>query len=132
MTEYNDRIRQIKVTDENDRSKRLEKRQMKMTDGNDRSIYIYIYIKKCRYTFLHIRSMESLIYAAGEPLSLIYPAAGEPVSLIYPAAGEPVSRNPAAGEPVSLTHVLPRSCQKISRAKHDCDFRMPNEDDKRK
>ena len=40
MTEYNDRMRQIKVTDENDRSKRLIKNQMKMTDGNDRSKHL--------------------------------------------------------------------------------------------
>ena len=100
------------MTDEG-RSKRLIKRQMKMTDGNDRSKRL---IKSVHALFFHIRSMESLIYPAagepvsliiclapGEPVSLVYPAAGEPVSLIYPAAGEPVSRiYPAAGEPDSL------------------------------
>ena len=60
MTEYTDRIRQIKVTDENDRSKRLIKRQMRMTVGNDRSICL----KSVDTLFLHIS-------AAGEPVSLI-------------------------------------------------------------
>ena len=93
MTEYNDRIRQIKVTDENGRSKGLIKLQMKMTDGNDRCGRLI----KCSttvgsYGWVHIRSMEFLIYlAAGEPVSLIYLAAAEAVSLVYPAAGEPVS-----------------------------------------
>ena len=61
MSEYDDRIRQIKVPDENDRSKRLMKRQMKMTDGNERAKRQI----KCRYT--------------REPVSLISPAAGEPI-----------------------------------------------------
>ena len=38
MTEESEGIKTTeKVTDENDRSKRLIKRQVKMTDGNDRS-----------------------------------------------------------------------------------------------
>ena len=37
ITEYSGRIRQIKVTCENDRSKNRIKLQMTMTDGNDRS-----------------------------------------------------------------------------------------------
>ena len=71
------------MTDENGRSKHLIKRQLKVTDGNDKSKRL----KSVDTLFLYIRSMEPFVYlAAGEPDSLIYPAAGEPDSLIYPAA----------------------------------------------
>ena len=59
-SDINDRIRKIKVTDGNERSKSLIKRPMRMTDGND----ISICLKSVDTLFLHIS-------AAGEPVSLI-------------------------------------------------------------
>ena len=95
MTEHNDRILQLKVTDGNDRSKRLIKRQMKMTDGNDRIGSICL--EKCRYTIPphlgswrasipHIRQLESQYpsFRQLESQYPSYPAAGELISFFYP------------------------------------------------